>query len=58
MSRLVPSVVPIRVQWSAGEIEGPGVTESVKQLGQVARIFREVSALRDLDPETEVYRVR
>lgn len=59
MSRLVPpAIVPIRVQWSTGEIEGPGVIESVKRLGQLPGIFRDEAAWSGLDPETEVYRVR
>ena len=51
MSRLVPpTAAPIRVQWSTGEIEGPGVTESVKRLGQLSGIFRDEAAWRGLDP--------
>jgi glucose-6-phosphate isomerase len=59
MSRLVPPIAaPIFVRWNTGEIEGPGVTESVKLLGQLPGIFRDQAAWRGLDPETEVYRVR
>ncbi len=58
MSGLAPSVLPICLQWSTGEIAGPGVTEIIKRLGQLPGIFHDEAAWRGLDPETEVYRVR
>ncbi len=49
---------PTFVDWSTGEVRGPGVEESVKTLGQLEGMFRDEVAWRNMDPATEVYRVR
>lgn len=49
---------PTFVDWSSGQLTGPGIEEGVKKLGQLEGIFRDHAAWRAMDPETEVYRVR
>ncbi|MFP5226734.1 MAG: glucose-6-phosphate isomerase family protein [Acidobacteriota bacterium] len=49
---------PTLVDWTSGEISGPGVEEAVKTLGQLQGIFLDTEAWRSIDPATEVYRVR
>lgn len=49
---------PIVVDWSSGEITGDAVEEAVKTLGQLRGLFHDEDAWRNMDPQTEVYRVR
>ena len=49
----------IRMDWLSGMLEpGKPVIESVKTLGQLNGIFASGEALREMDPETVVYRVQ
>lgn len=52
------SPLPTLVDWSTGDLSGPGIEEGVKTLGQLEGIFRDQAAWRAMAPETEVYRVR
>jgi glucose-6-phosphate isomerase len=54
----IASPGPTFVDWTSGDITGPGVDESVKTLGQLAGLFHDEAAWRSMDPMTEVYRVR
>jgi glucose-6-phosphate isomerase, archaeal len=44
--------------WVTGTIDGPGIEESAKTLGQLAGLFLDEQARLAMDPLTEVYRVR
>lgn len=45
------------VNWANGALQAPGLRSSEKKLGQLNGIFDDEHALRQLDPETIVYRV-
>lgn len=49
---------PTIVDWTSGSLAGEGVDEAVKTVGQLAGIFHDHRAWSDMNPETEVYRVR
>jgi glucose-6-phosphate isomerase, archaeal len=49
---------PTFVDWTTGAIEGEGIEESVKTLGQLSGLFQDENARNAMDPATEVYRVR
>lgn len=49
---------PVFLDWSHGKMMGEPVQESFKTLQDLKRIFHDSSALRDLSPSREVYRVR
>lgn len=53
-SRLGPTII----DWNSGNITGEGVEESVKKLGELPGLFYDEAAWRDMDPNTEVYRIR
>lgn len=46
------------IDWKSGEISGEGVEESIKTLGRLSGLFYDEAALRRMDPNIEVYRVR
>jgi glucose-6-phosphate isomerase len=46
------------VNWSTGELSGPGIEEGVKTLGQLEGLFADQAAWKKMDPATEVYRVQ
>jgi glucose-6-phosphate isomerase, archaeal len=46
------------VDWCGGKMMGEPVEESFKTLQDLKRVFRDSSALSNLDPNCEVYRVR
>ena len=55
---LITSPGPTFVNWTTGEIEGEGIEESCKSLGQLSGLFRDEAAWRAMDPDVLVYRVR
>jgi glucose-6-phosphate isomerase len=48
----------IAVDWAAGSMSGPPVSESFKTLGELAQIFADQAAQKNLEASSEVYRVR
>ncbi|HEX4309987.1 MAG TPA: glucose-6-phosphate isomerase family protein [Acidobacteriaceae bacterium] len=48
----------VSLDWGAGEMSGAPVSESFKTLGDLAPIFGDKAAQRQLEPGSEVYRVR
>ncbi len=55
---LAPDAAPIQVDWAAGRLLGPPAKESVKTLAELEPLFLDQAALRAMDPQLEVYRVR
>jgi len=51
------NAVPAFVNWANGALRAPGLKQSEKKLGQLAEVFRDQQACKQLDPETIVYRV-
>ncbi len=49
---------PVFLDWCRGKMAGEPVKESFKTLEDLKRVFRDLSALGNLDPSCEVYRVR
>jgi glucose-6-phosphate isomerase, archaeal len=47
-----------RIDWLSGELQGPGVEQSTKKLGQLAGLFLDQAAFAAMDPEQEIYAVR
>jgi len=55
-SAVVPPIVSL--DWPRGLMAGDGVKESLKTLGDLAKIFHDSAAYARLDPTREIYRVR
>ena len=49
---------PVLLDWCRGLMTGEPVQESFKTLNDLKSVFRDLSALNNLDPGREVYRVR
>lgn len=54
----VAEIAPVHLEWRTGGMRGSPVQESFKRLADLKELFQDAAALRSMDPELELYRVR
>jgi glucose-6-phosphate isomerase len=57
VSTAIPLPAATFIDWASGKIQGAGIEESIKKLGDLDGLFLDPSACAVMDRETEVYRV-